>query len=145
MVFFPPYALIAPLLNFSVACEGLVPRLRGDWVFYFTLLLLRVICLSRDFAWKYDEHTFQNRTTSLRSFESTSSPITDPAARREQFQKATKKIRTVQRMRRNRGIAESLSAKPRLLCRSTGSGSSCPGLRCFEIARAAIWLLIDSA
>lgn len=51
MAFLPLYALIAPLLNFSTEYEGIVPRLWGDWVFYFTLLLLPAICLSRDFAW----------------------------------------------------------------------------------------------
>lgn len=52
MVFLPLYALIAPSLNFSMEYEGIVPRLLSDWIFYFTLLLLPAICLSRDFAWK---------------------------------------------------------------------------------------------
>jgi phospholipid-transporting ATPase len=52
MVFLPAYAVVAPLLGFSTEYEGLVPRLWTDGVFYFTLILLPAICLSRDFFWK---------------------------------------------------------------------------------------------
>jgi phospholipid-transporting ATPase len=52
MIALPLYALIAPSLGFSTEYDGLVPRLFGDSVFYFTLLLLPALSLSRDFAWK---------------------------------------------------------------------------------------------
>lgn len=52
MVALPVYALIAPHVHVSVVFEGLVPRLWADAVFYFTLILLPVICLTRDFVWK---------------------------------------------------------------------------------------------
>lgn len=52
MVFLPLYALIAPLAGLSTEYEGIVPRLWGDVIFYFTLLLFPVVCLIRDFVWK---------------------------------------------------------------------------------------------
>ena len=52
MIALPIYALVAPLLNFSRPYTGIVPRLWGDAVFYFVLLLFPVICLLRDYVWK---------------------------------------------------------------------------------------------
>jgi len=104
MVFLPLYALIAPLLNFSVEYEGLVPRLWGDWVFYFTLLLLPTVCLARDFAWKYYRRTYIPASYHIAQ-ELQKYNIPDYRPRQEQFQKAIKKVRAVQRMRRNRGFA----------------------------------------
>lgn len=52
MLFLPLYATIAPLVNWSKELQGLVPRLWTDAVFYFVLLLVPIICLSRDFVWK---------------------------------------------------------------------------------------------
>jgi phospholipid-transporting ATPase len=52
MIFLPLYGLIAPNLGFSTEYEGLVPRLWGNSVFYFTLLLLPSVSLVRDFVWK---------------------------------------------------------------------------------------------
>lgn len=52
MIALPLYAIIAPLLNFSLEYTGIVPRLWGDPVFYFVLLLFPVICLLRDYVWK---------------------------------------------------------------------------------------------
>jgi hypothetical protein len=48
----PIYAIIAPLLNFSLPFTGIVPRLWADAVFYFVLLLFPIVCLLRDYAWK---------------------------------------------------------------------------------------------
>jgi phospholipid-transporting ATPase len=52
MIALPLYALIAPGIGFSTEYDGLVPRLFTDSVFYFTMLLLPAVALSRDFAWK---------------------------------------------------------------------------------------------
>ncbi|KAJ7928501.1 aminophospholipid-transporting P-type ATPase [Mycena leptocephala] len=83
MVFLPLYALITPEIGFSQEYQGLVPRLWTDWIFYLVLLLIPTFCLSRDFVWKYYRRTYM------------------PSS----FQKAIKKVRAVQRMRRNRGFA----------------------------------------
>ena len=52
MLFLPAYAWIAPMLNFSLEYQNLVPRLWTDWVFYFFLFLVPIVCLARDAVWK---------------------------------------------------------------------------------------------
>ncbi|KAF8512600.1 Ca-transporting ATPase [Hysterangium stoloniferum] len=104
MVFLPLYALIAPLVGISIEYEGIVPRLWSDWIFYFTLLLLPAVCLSRDFVWKYYRRTY-NPTSYHIAQELQKYNIPDYRPRQEQFQKAIKKVRAVQRLRRTRGFA----------------------------------------
>jgi phospholipid-transporting ATPase len=52
MIALPIYALVAPLLGFSMEYQGIVPRLWTSGVFYLCLLLFPVICLARDYVWK---------------------------------------------------------------------------------------------
>ncbi|OAX41767.1 phospholipid-translocating P-type ATPase [Rhizopogon vinicolor AM-OR11-026] len=104
MLFLPLYAVVAPAIGFSTEYYGLVPRLWTDAVFYFVLLLVPIVCLSRDFAWKYYRRTYiplpYHIAQELQKYN-----IPDYRPRQEQFQKAIKKVRAVQRMRRNRGFA----------------------------------------
>ena len=104
MIFLPLYALIAPALGFSTEYAGLVPRLWTDAVFYFMLLLLPAVCLARDVAWKYYRRTYRplpyHVAQELQKYH-----IPDYRPRQAQFQKAIKKVRAVQRMRRSRGFA----------------------------------------
>ncbi|KAJ7690706.1 calcium transporting ATPase [Mycena rosella] len=104
MLFLPLYALVTPHLGFSQEYAGLVPRLWTDAVFYFVLLLIPIFCLSRDFAWKYYRRTYMPSSYHIAQ-ELQKYNIPDYRPRQEQFQKAIKKVRAVQRMRRNRGFA----------------------------------------
>jgi phospholipid-transporting ATPase len=52
MLFLPLYIAIAPSIGVSLEYQGLDPRLFTDSVFWFTILLVPAICLSRDFVWK---------------------------------------------------------------------------------------------
>jgi len=52
MLFLPLYAVVAPLIGFSTEYSGIVPLLWTNWVFYFVLLMIPLLCLVRDFAWK---------------------------------------------------------------------------------------------
>jgi phospholipid-transporting ATPase len=52
MLFLPIYIAVAPGIGFSLEYRGLDPRLFTDSVFWFTVLLVPAICLSRDFVWK---------------------------------------------------------------------------------------------
>jgi phospholipid-transporting ATPase len=52
MIALPIYALVAPLLGFSMEYQGIVPRLWTSGVFYLCLLLFPIICLARDYVWK---------------------------------------------------------------------------------------------
>ncbi|KAM6501949.1 calcium transporting ATPase [Amanita muscaria] len=104
MVFLPIYAIVAPAIGFSTEYAGIVPRLWGNSVFYFVLLLVPIFCLSRDLAWKYYRRTYQPLSYHIAQ-ELQKYNIPDYRPRQEQFQKAIKKVRAVQRMRRNRGFA----------------------------------------
>ncbi|PCH36737.1 calcium transporting ATPase [Wolfiporia cocos MD-104 SS10] len=104
MLFLPLYAVVAPAIGFSTEYYGLVPRLWTDWVFYFMLILVPIFCLTRDFVWKYYRRTYRPETYHIAQ-EIQKYNIPDYRPRQEQFQKAIKKVRAVQRMRRNRGFA----------------------------------------
>lgn len=104
MIFLPLYALAAPAIGFSTEYAGIVPRLWENGVFYLTLLLLPVVCLIRDYVWKYYRRTYSPASYHIAQ-ELQKYNIPDYRPRQEQFQKAIKKVRAVQRMRRNRGFA----------------------------------------
>ncbi|KAI0752977.1 phospholipid-translocating P-type ATPase [Daedaleopsis nitida] len=94
MLFLPVYAVVAPAIGFSTEYKGIVPRLWSDAVFYFVLILVPIVCLTRDFKYNIPDYRPRQEQTS---------PSTDISPLR--FQKAIKKVRAVQRMRRNRGFA----------------------------------------
>ncbi|KAF8639497.1 hypothetical protein AX17_001402 [Amanita inopinata Kibby_2008] len=104
MLFLPVYAVVAPVIGFSTEYLGIVPRLWSNSVFYFVLLMVPMFCLSRDFAWKYYGRTYRPLSYHIAQ-ELQKYNIPDYRPRQEQFQKAIKKVRAVQRMRRNRGFA----------------------------------------
>ncbi|KAH7920341.1 Ca-transporting ATPase [Leucogyrophana mollusca] len=104
MLFLPLYAEVAPAIGFSMEYYGLVPRLWTDAVFYFMLILIPIVCLARDFVWKYYRRTYIPASYHIAQ-ELQKYNIPDYRPRQEQFQKAIKKVRAVQRMRRNRGFA----------------------------------------
>ncbi|TFK44439.1 calcium transporting ATPase [Crucibulum laeve] len=104
MLFLPLYAVIAPAIGFSTEYAGIVPRLWTNSVFYFVLIFIPIFCLARDFAWKYYRRTYMPSSYHIAQ-ELQKYNIPDYRPRQEQFQKAIKKVRAVQRMRRNRGFA----------------------------------------
>ncbi|PPQ89698.1 hypothetical protein CVT25_014099 [Psilocybe cyanescens] len=104
MLFLPLYAVVAPAIGFSTEYQGIVPRLWGSGVFYFVLILVPLFCLVRDFAWKYYRRTYMPSSYHIVQ-ELQKYNIPDYRPRQEQFQKAIKKVRATQRMRRNRGFA----------------------------------------
>ncbi|KDR75257.1 hypothetical protein GALMADRAFT_249254 [Galerina marginata CBS 339.88] len=104
MLFLPLYAVVAPAIGFSTEYQGIVPRLWGNSVFYFVLILIPLFCLVRDFAWKYYRRTYMPSSYHIVQ-ELQKYNIPDYRPRQEQFQKAIKKVRATQRMRRNRGFA----------------------------------------
>ncbi|KAG6889115.1 hypothetical protein C0995_003684 [Termitomyces sp. Mi166 len=104
MLFLPVYAMVAPAIGFSTEYAGIVSRLWTNSVFYFVLLLIPIFCLARDFAWKYYRRTYRPLSYHIAQ-ELQKYNIPDYRPRQEQFQKAIKKVRATQRMRRNRGFA----------------------------------------
>ena len=108
LMFIPIYATVAPLLHFSTEYTGLVPRLFQSPVFYLMALVIPPLCLSRDIAWKYAKRMYKpqayHHVQEIQKYN-----IQDYRPRMEQFQKAIRKVRQVQRMRKQRGYAFSQS------------------------------------
>ncbi|OLL23966.1 putative phospholipid-transporting ATPase [Neolecta irregularis DAH-3] len=100
----PLYASIAPAIGFSTEYRGIVPHLYGSIVFWGTWIVLPVLCLLRDFAWKYTKRMYYpesyHHIQEIQKFN-----VADYRPRMEQFQKAIRKVRQVQRMRKQRGYA----------------------------------------
>jgi phospholipid-transporting ATPase len=52
MGFIAVYGTVAPKLGFSTEYHGVIPVMFTSPVFWLQLIVLPVLCLSRDFAWK---------------------------------------------------------------------------------------------
>ncbi|KAF2803565.1 phospholipid-transporting ATPase [Mytilinidion resinicola] len=104
MIFLPVYATVAPKLNISLEYQGVIARLFPSPVFWAMIVVLPALCLLRDFAWKYAKRMYYpqayHHIQEIQKFN-----IQDYRPRMEQFQKAIRKVRQVQRMRKQRGYA----------------------------------------
>ncbi|TKA48293.1 putative phospholipid-transporting ATPase, partial [Cryomyces minteri] len=104
MIFLPVYATVAPKVGVSTEYNGVIPRLYTSPVFWLMGLVLPVMCLLRDFAWKYAKRMYYpqayHHVQEIQKYN-----IQDYRPRMEQFQKAIRKVRQVQRMRKQRGYA----------------------------------------
>ncbi|KAI9641224.1 aminophospholipid translocase [Ciborinia camelliae] len=104
LIFISVYATVAPKLGFSMEYEGVVPRLFESPVFWIQGLALPILCLLRDFSWKYAKRMYYPQSyhhiQEIQKYN-----IQDYRPRMEQFQKAIRKVRQVQRMRKQRGYA----------------------------------------
>ncbi|PWW75823.1 phospholipid-translocating P-type ATPase [Tuber magnatum] len=104
MGFMPAYATVAPMLGFSEEYHGILGRLITSPVFWAMAIILPCLCLVRDFAWKYAKRMYFPQTyhhiQEIQKYN-----IQDYRPRMEQFQKAIRKVRQVQRMRKQRGYA----------------------------------------
>ena len=100
----PLYAWVAPKLNFSTEYEGVIPRLFPSPVFWASIIVVPAFCLIRDLAWKYAKRMYKaqayHHVQEIQKYN-----IQDYRPRMEQFQKAIRKVRQVQRMRKQRGYA----------------------------------------
>ena len=103
-VFVAAYGTVAPRLGISMEYHGLVPKLFTTPVFWLQLVALPLLCLLRDIAWKYAKRMHYPKTyhhiQEIQKYN-----IQDYRPRMEQFQKAIRKVRQVQRMRKQRGYA----------------------------------------
>ncbi|CAK7272517.1 aminophospholipid translocase [Sporothrix epigloea] len=104
IAFIAVYGSVAPLIHISTEYRGVVPRLYANAVFWLQTIVLAVLCLLRDFAWKYAKRMYRPQSyhhiQEIQKYN-----IQDYRPRMEQFQKAIRKVRQVQRMRKQRGYA----------------------------------------
>lgn len=102
--FFPAYATIAPLINVSTEYRGILQHLYPTLAFWAMIIVLPCMCLIRDVAWKYYKRMYRpdsyHHVQEIQKYN-----IADYRPRMEQFQKAIRKVRQVQRMRKQRGFA----------------------------------------
>ncbi|KAJ8142262.1 hypothetical protein OY671_004581 [Metschnikowia pulcherrima] len=104
LVWYPAFATIAPLINVSTEYRGVLAHTYPSLMFWAAVFGVAVLCLIRDFAWK-----FYKRMHSPESYhyvqEIQKYNIQDYRPRMEQFEKAIRKVRQVQRIKKQRGFA----------------------------------------
>ncbi|CCF34796.1 phospholipid-translocating P-type ATPase [Colletotrichum higginsianum] len=98
------YGTVAPMIPFSAEYHGVIPKLYSSPVFWLQTFSLAIMCLLRDIAWKFAKRMYMPQTyhhiQEIQKYN-----IQDYRPRMEQFQKAIRKVRQVQRMRKQRGYA----------------------------------------
>ncbi|KAJ4304373.1 aminophospholipid translocase [Collariella sp. IMI 366227] len=104
LVFVAVYGIVAPKLGFSTEFFGVIPRLFSSPTFWLQMPTLAILCLARDFTWKFSKRLWRpeayHHVQEIQKYN-----IQDYRPRMEQFQKAIRKVRQVQRMRKQRGYA----------------------------------------
>jgi phospholipid-transporting ATPase len=104
LIFIPIYGTVAPMIPFSEEYHGVIPHVFRDPNFYAMALVIPALCLLRDIAWKYAKRMYKpqayHHVQEIQKYN-----IQDYRPRMEQFQKAIRKVRQVQRMRKQRGYA----------------------------------------
>ncbi|SCU90974.1 LADA_0F07382g1_1 [Lachancea dasiensis] len=108
LVFFPIYASIFPHANVSKEYYGIVSHVYGSATFWLMCIVLPFFALLRDFVWKYYKRTYTPESYHVVQ-EMQKYNIGDHRPRIEQFQKAIRRVRQVQRMKKQRGFAFSQS------------------------------------
>lgn len=61
-VFIAAYGTVAPIAGYSMEYHGVVPRLFTSAVFWLQTIVLAILCLIRDFAWKYVKRMYYPET-----------------------------------------------------------------------------------
>ncbi|KAK2604279.1 hypothetical protein N8I77_007223 [Diaporthe amygdali] len=104
IAFIAAYATVAPMVKVSEEYYGTVPRIFSSPIFWLQILVLPVLCLLRDVGYKYAKRMYRpqnyHHIQEIQKYN-----IQDYRPRMEQFQKAIRKVRQVQRMRKQRGYA----------------------------------------
>lgn len=100
-VFLPLYDLIFPPLGVAKELDGVTVPLYSSAVFWLTIVILPMICLFRDFCWKYVKRQYFPRSYHIiQEFQKFN--ISDYRPRMDRFRRAIHKVRMIQRMKRNR-------------------------------------------
>lgn len=104
LAFLPAYGYAAPAIGFSFEYYGTIPVIFKLPQFYLMAVVLPCLCLLRDYAWKYMKRMYYpqhyHHVQEIQKYN-----VQDYRPRMEQFQKAIRKVRQVQRMRKQRGYA----------------------------------------
>lgn len=104
LAFFPIYCLIAPNIDVSQELRGILSATYGSLTFWSMVFGITVLCLLRDLAWKFYRRNYMPQSYHYVQ-EIQKYNIQDFRPRMEQFQKAIRKVRQVQRIKKQRGFA----------------------------------------
>ncbi|KAI3405689.2 DRS2 [Candida oxycetoniae] len=104
LCWYPAYATIAPLINVSDEFRGVLNATYPSLTFWTMVFGVPILCLLRDFAWKYFKRSYTPESYHYVQ-EIQKYNIQDHRPRIEQFQKAIRKVRQVQRIKKQRGYA----------------------------------------
>ncbi|KAJ2220146.1 aminophospholipid translocase, partial [Coemansia sp. RSA 485] len=102
--FLPVYAVVAPKFRTSTEYEGIILHIYANPSFWLTVVLLSVLCMVRDYAYKYLKRMYFAKAYHIVQ-EIQKFNIPDYRPRMERFKKAVHKARLLQRLRRTRGYA----------------------------------------
>jgi phospholipid-transporting ATPase len=104
LVWFPLYATIAPKTNVSDEFIGVLRATYTSLTFWGMVFGVATLCLLRDIAWKFFKRSYSPELYHMVQ-EIQKYNIQDYRPRMEQFQKAIRKVRQVQRIKKQRGFA----------------------------------------
>lgn len=104
LVWLPIYGYVAPLINVSKEYEGVVAHVYPSLTFWAAVFGVSILCLVRDFAWKFFKRSYNPESYHYVQ-EIQKYNIQDYRPRMEQFEKAIRKVRQVQRIKKQRGFA----------------------------------------
>lgn len=104
LVWIPAYGTIGSETGWSPEYNGIIGPTLSSPQFWLMALVLPALCLLRDIAWKYAKRMYKpeayHHVQEIQKYN-----VQDYRPRMEQFQKAIRKVRQVQRMRKQRGYA----------------------------------------
>lgn len=104
LLWFPAYATIAPMINVSQEYRGVLKVTYPSITFWAMVFGVAFLCLLRDIAWKFFKRSYSPESYHMVQ-EIQKYNIQDYRPRMEQFQKAIRKVRQVQRIKKQRGFA----------------------------------------
>ncbi|PWN97017.1 putative P-type ATPase [Tilletiopsis washingtonensis] len=98
------YSVVAPRIGFSKELDHINGPLFGFSLMWLLMLLVPVVCLLRDFAWKYEQRTYRPKNYHVVQ-EVQKYNLQDYRPRMSQFQQAVRKVRAAHRLKRTHGFA----------------------------------------
>ncbi|KAI7866350.1 hypothetical protein BDF14DRAFT_1814290 [Spinellus fusiger] len=105
-IFLPLVAYVGPMLPWGIfyEYEGIIPLLLGNVNFWLFFLLVPLMCILRDYLWKYYKRMYRTRSyhyiQEIQKFN-----LPDYRPRMDRFRQAVNKVRKIQRLKQSRGFA----------------------------------------
>ncbi|ODV97125.1 hypothetical protein PACTADRAFT_84362 [Pachysolen tannophilus NRRL Y-2460] len=104
LIFFPVYASVAPNVNVSPEYRGVLPHVFGSLTFWAMTFILPLLCLVRDFAWKYYKRMYSPESYHFVQ-EVQKYNINDHNPRLISFHKKIRRMRQIKRLKKFKGYA----------------------------------------